>query len=49
MVTGVYEETGNGFIGERAIGPFDRQTVDVGCLGGRTDNGLIRGEAMTGV
>ena len=49
MVTGVYEETGNGLRGERLIRPVHREIVDVGCLEERTDNGYIRRAAMSGL
>ena len=46
-ITGVYEETSNGSIGEKPIRPFYRKIVDVGCLEKRTNNGCIRGEVMS--
>ena len=47
--TGVYEETGNGCIGEKPIRPVYRAIVDGGRLEEKDDNGCIRGEAMAGV
>ena len=49
VITGVYEETGNGSIGERLIRPVYREIVEDGSLGEQADNGCIRGEAMAGV
>ena len=49
VITGVYEETGNGSTGERLIRPVYRETVDGGRLEKKDDNGRIQGEVMAGV
>ena len=48
-ITGLYEETGNGRIGERLIRPFYRETIDIGRLEEKHDNGCIQKESMAGV
>ena len=48
-ITGLYEETGNGFIGEKPIRPVYREIVDGGLLEEKADNGCIRGEVMAGL
>ena len=48
-ITGLYEETGNGSIGEKLIRPVYREIVDGGSLGEQADNGCIRGEVMAGL
>ena len=46
---GLYEETGNGSIGEKPIRPVYRKIIDVGLFEKNADNGCIRGEAMAGL
>ena len=48
-MAGVYEETGKGLTGGRLIRPFYRETVDVGLLEKKDNNGRIQGEAMAGL
>ena len=48
-ITGLYEETSNGLIGERQIRPVYREIVDNGRLEEKANNGCIQGEAMAGL
>ena len=49
MITGLYEETGNGSIGEKPIRPVYREIVDNGRLEEKANNWYIQGEAVAGV
>ena len=49
MITGLYEETGNGSIGEKPIRPVYREIVDNVRLEEKANNGCIQGEAMAGL